>query len=165
MSRPKIYTESLGDLICSHIAQGKSLAKLTGELKTLPSPRTVYTWLREYPEFLQNYNTAKFDQADCLAEEILDIADNGTNDWIANCGDDGAIKAYKVNGESIQRSRLRVDARKWIASKLKPKKYGERMYSELSGRVVSNDYSELSGDELDRLILEKQQQLELSRRD
>ena len=152
MSRPKTYTSSLGDLVCSHIAQGKSLARITREHKTLPSPRTVYNWLREYPEFLQNYEIAKSDQADYLAEEILDIADNGTNDWIAESGDDGAIKAYKLNGESIQRSRLRVDARKWIASKLKPKKYGDRIHKEHSGQIDRYDYSNLDPDELDRLM-------------
>jgi len=154
MSRPKTYTASLGDLICSHIAQGKSLARICREHESLPSPRTVYNWLREYPEFLRNYEISKSDQADYLAEEILDIADNGTNDWVAVSGDDDAIKAYKLNGENIQRSRLRVDARKWIASKLKPKRYGDWTRSEILASVNVNDISQMSMEELDRKLEE-----------
>jgi len=54
-----------------------------------------------------------------LADEMLDIADDSSNDWIPICGEDGAIQACRVNGEAVNRSRLRVDGRKWIAAKLK----------------------------------------------
>lgn len=132
MGRPRAYTPELGDLLCAEIAEGKSMARICNGNEALPTARTVYKWLREEPEFLRNYELAKADQADFLAEEILEIADNGSNDWIAEHGDDGAVTAYKLNGEAIQRSRLRVDARKWIASKLKPKKYGDRQTQELA---------------------------------
>ena len=69
---------------------------------------------------------AKEESADALVEDILDIADDGSNDWMAVHGKDGS-EAWKLNGEHVQRSRLRVDTRKWIASKLKPKKYGEKI--------------------------------------
>ena len=65
-------------------------------------------------------------QADYLAEEILEIADDGKNDWVER--QDGSAA---VNNEAVQRSRLRVDARKWLMSKLMPKKYGEKL--ELGG--------------------------------
>ena len=62
-----------------------------------------------------------------MADEIMNIADDGTNDWIEQNGDEAARTAYKYNGEAVARSRLRVDARKWVAAKLLPKKYGEKV--------------------------------------
>lgn len=91
----------------------------------MPDKTTVFKWLRERPEFLAQYARAKEESADALADEMLDIADDGSNDWMElhhreNVG-------WVENGEAMQRSRLRVDTRKWIASKLKPKKYGEKL--------------------------------------
>jgi hypothetical protein len=62
--------------------------------------------------------------AEAIAEDILDIADNGRNDWMERNGEDAA--GWLLNGESIQRAKLRVDSRKWLLSKLAPKKYGDR---------------------------------------
>jgi hypothetical protein len=67
-----------------------------------------------------------------LTEEILDIADDGSNDWMEKLDKDGKSVGWAVNGEAVQRSKLRVDARKWIASKLKPKKYGDKLDTTLS---------------------------------
>jgi hypothetical protein len=63
---------------------------------------------------------------EALAEDILDIADNANNDWMERQGRDGQDLGWIANGENIQRSKLRVDSRKWLLSKLAPKKYGER---------------------------------------
>lgn len=90
----------------------------------MPCMLSVYRWLFKYPEFSKNYTKAREDQAETLADDIVEISDNGTNDWMEINNPDNP--GYRVNGEAIARSRLRVDARKWIASKLKPKKYGER---------------------------------------
>jgi hypothetical protein len=62
-----------------------------------------------------------------LAEEMLDITDDGSNDWMEIHDKDGTSIGWKLNGEHVQRSRLRVDTRKWVASRLKPKKYSERL--------------------------------------
>ena len=61
-----------------------------------------------------------------MFEEILDIADDGSNDYMETKG------GYKINSESIARSRLRIDARKWIMSKMQPKKYGDKLELEAS---------------------------------
>jgi len=56
---------------------------------------------------------------------MLDIADDGRNDWMERHGKEDA--GWQANGENIQRSRVRIDTRKWLASKLKPKKYGDKV--------------------------------------
>lgn len=77
---------------------------------------------------------AREDQADTLADEILEIADESENDTYEVDLGDGVI-IQKENREVVNRSRLRVDARKWVAAKLKPKKYGDysRNETEITG--------------------------------
>lgn len=96
-------------------------------LEGMPAMSTVFKWLRERPDFSEQYARAKAEAADALVEEILDIADDAINDWMEVHDRDGHATGYKLNGEHVQRSRLRIEARKWIAAKLKPKKYGERV--------------------------------------
>lgn len=131
--RPTLYSEKLALKICERIINGESLASICRN-DAMPCASTVYKWLDEKPEFLDKYAKAKEDQADTLADEMLDIADDGRNDWMARHDSEGNSIGWQVNGEHVQRSRLRLDTRKWIASKLKPKKYGENNKVELTGK-------------------------------
>lgn len=122
--RPNKYSIEIAKDICEKTAvSSKSLKTICEELDI--RVRTVLDWLHENAEFSQMYARAKGEQADLLAEEIIDIADDGSNDFMTIQKGD---KEYNVeNREVTNRSRLRVDARKWIASKLKPKKYGDKL--------------------------------------
>lgn len=93
----------------------------------MPCMTTVFKWLREKPEFTQQYTRAKEESADAMFEEMMDIADDGTNDWMEAHTKEGEALGWRENGEALQRSRLRVDTRKWALSKLKPKKYGDKI--------------------------------------
>lgn len=93
----------------------------------MPAKSTVFKWLRTYQSFADQYARAKEESADALADEMTDIADDGSNDWMERHDKEGKSIGWAENGEAINRSRLRVDTRKWIASKLKPKKYGDRV--------------------------------------
>lgn len=128
--RPSIYTEELSANICSQISSGLSLRTIC-KADDMPSVATIFLWIGNNTKFLEQYEKAKKEQADALAEEMLDIADDGTNDWMEKLDKDSKSIGWQVNGEHVQRSRLRLDTRKWIASKLKPKKYGEKV--ELTG--------------------------------
>lgn len=125
MGRPTLFTKELADEICAELATGLSLRTVC-KPDEMPSIRTIFYWLRTNEDFLHQYEKAKAEGADALVDEILEIADDGTNDWMERERQDGSIIDVP-NSEHIQRSRLRVDARKWIASKLKPKKYGDKM--------------------------------------
>ncbi|QGM98434.1 hypothetical protein [Methylocystis parvus] len=126
IGRPTIYTPELAARICAELACGKSLRTVC-KANDMPGLETVFRWLREKPDFRDQYAHAKNESADALVEEMLDIADDGSNDWMEVHGKDGESIGWRLNGEHVQRSRLRVDVRKWAASKLKPKKYGERV--------------------------------------
>lgn len=126
MARPSDYTPEKGDDICARLSDGESLRSIC-KSSEMPDRATVFRWLRTHAIFRDQYARAKEESADAIVEEILDIADDGTNDWMEAINAEGEITGWKLNGEHVQRSRVRIDARKWIAGKLKPKKYGEKM--------------------------------------
>ena len=121
--------EKVMEHICDQLATSSrglgNILKAGADGHALPSYSTVMKWLSEDSSLSEMYARAKEAQADFMVDEILDVADDGTNDWMESGGDDAP--GYRLNGEHIQRSKLRVDARKWVAAKLKPRKYGERV--------------------------------------
>ncbi len=133
--RPTDFTKEIGDKICLLIAtSNKGLRKICIENEDLPCYATVFNWLKNptFKEFLDLYELSKREQAEFLADEILDIADDSTDDFIINV--DGSKSVRK---DHIQRSRLRVDSRKWLASKLLPKKYGDKLDVTSGGQAIS----------------------------
>lgn len=130
VGRPTLYCQDLADLICERVATSTlGLARLCEIHKDIPAKITVNVWRYKYPEFATQYAQAKLFQADLLAEEMLDIADDGSNDWMETWGDEGE-QGWKLNGEHVQRSRLRIDTRKFLAAKLLPKQYGQHVEEE-----------------------------------
>jgi hypothetical protein len=132
MGRPSDFTEETAARICELIAQGVSLRSIC-DAEDFPAASTVFKWLSERPAFSEQYARAREAQADAIFDEMLDIADDGRNDWLENRDEEGGSSGWRVNGEHIQRSRLRIEARKWMASKLQPKKYGEKVVNEHGG--------------------------------
>lgn len=129
--RPTDYSKELSDTICEKLALGQSMAKISKQ-EGMPAITTLFRWLREKDDFRQSYEKAKDECTDYLAEQLLDIADDGTNDYMAEKEAESGGK-LKLHAENIQRSRLRVDARKWYLSKIKPTKYGDRLIQEVTG--------------------------------
>lgn len=119
--RPTKYTPELAKLICRRIATNQiGIRKICKKYSDLPDPDTIFEWRFDYPEFSEQYAQAKLIQADLLAEETLEIADDASNDITYN--EEGEPIC---NTEFINRSRLRIDTRKWLAAKLLPKQYGK----------------------------------------
>lgn len=104
--RPSDFTQELADLICQGVADGQSLRTVCKSDDT-PAMSTVFRWLREHESFQEQYARATSERAEAMAEDIQAIADDPALDH--------------------NHKRIAVDARKWIASKLKPKKYGDRV--------------------------------------
>jgi hypothetical protein len=120
--RPTIYNEELADLICLRIATHQmGTRKLCQKYDDMPDDTCIYEWRHKYVEFAHKYAQAKMQQAEIMAEEILDIADDDSQD-VRHDKDGNEI----CNSEFVARSRLRVDTRKWLASKLAPKIYGDK---------------------------------------
>lgn len=119
--------------ICERIAVGESLRSICDD-SDMPAMSTIFKWLTEDTVFSEQYTRAREAQADALFDDILSIADDGRNDWIEKRNADGENIGWQENGEALRRSQLRVDARKWMASKLLPKKYGDRITQEHVGK-------------------------------
>lgn len=113
------FTQEVFDKICLRIANGESLRKICKD-DDMPNLTTVWKWLNNNPELDKQYMRAREEQAETLVDEMIDIADYKKDDTYLD--EDGK---EVINQEVIARSRLRVDARKWVASKLKPKKFGD----------------------------------------
>lgn len=132
--RPTDYSPEMAARICEGLATGRSLRSVCRE-EGMPSLASIFLWISKYPEFSEQYAKAKQTGLEALAEDLLEISDDGQNDWMAN--NDPENPGYRLNGEHIQRSKLRVDTRKWLLSKLVPKKYGDKMTQEHVGNPLT----------------------------
>lgn len=129
IGRPSTYSKDLALDICVRLAEGSPLTRIC-RAPNMPTLATVYRWLADerYAEFRDMYARAREDQADTLADEIIEISDDGSNDTYVDANGN-----EKVDNDVVQRSKLRVDARKWVAAKLRPRKYGDKVTNELTG--------------------------------
>lgn len=153
MARPEYWTEEKKEkaieIILKKISEEKlSLRKAleNRDVKTLPAPVTFIQWLSESDELAKQYAYACEERAEGIFDEMFDIADDSSND--VEVTDNGIV----VKHEEIQRSRLRVDIRKWALSKMNPKKFGDQSKLTLEGGInVTNkqDYSEYSTEDLE----------------
>jgi hypothetical protein len=121
MGRPSMYSDELANTIMSRIANGESVRKICTE-PNMPSQDTFFRWVFDKPEFSEKYTKALEIKADIMRDEILEIADDGSNDtYIDKDGNE------RTNAEVVARSRLRVDTRKWLMARQAPRKYGDKM--------------------------------------
>lgn len=141
--RPSDYTQELASQICAKIAEGNSLRKtcqIIGKDITV-----VWSWITKHEEFAQQYARAKEESGDSDQDRLDEIAEK------------------VISGElDPQAARVAADIIKWSASKKKPKKYGDRIHTEHSGKV---ELSGMDDEELDRIIRERQQALDKAGRD
>lgn len=127
MGRPTQFRKSLATEICERLSRGITLIEICRD-PDMPNKSTVFRWLEKHPDFCDNYKKAREVQAEHYAEEIMAIADETQYDVTEN--EDGKPM---TNWEHINRSKLKIDARKWFASKVYPKKFSDRVQQEISG--------------------------------
>lgn len=114
--------------ICLGISTGKSLKSILDKDDSLPSYSSFMTWIGEDEKFLEKYRVAIDIRTEVRAEEITDIADAPPQTYIDANG------ATRIDPAFIAMQKNRMDARKWEASKLKPKKYGDKLNVEATGK-------------------------------
>lgn len=141
-SNPKAtrYSDAIFDEICARIAGGESVRGICRD-PDMPNEQTFYAWLNKAEnessgdsDLAKKYARAREAQADAIFDECLSIADDAENDYMVRENADGSMVEV-VNSENVQRSRLRIDTRKWMAGKLRPKKYGDKLEVEGNIRV------------------------------
>lgn len=130
------YSDQIADRICAELAEGRSLRSVCCD-PDMPAQSSVFRWLADerYAAFREQYARAREAQADAIFDEILDIADDGSNDWMERRREDGSVDEV-LNHEHVQRSKLRIEARRWMAGKLRPKVYGDKIEHEHTGGIA-----------------------------
>ena len=143
--KPRVtHSEDLVSTILDRVAKGEPLSKVC-DSPDMPTRKSFFEWVAKDPAILAAYNLAIEMRADLYAEETIQIADDGSRDYTVT--EDGR---EVPDHDHIARSRLRVDARKWYASKLAPKKYGDKLdmnhgvqpdnpLADLMGKIVGSD--------------------------
>lgn len=132
--RPSIYTKELANDICLRLSRGESLRRIC-EDDNMPAATTVHQWVLDDKEgFSKHYTRARTIQAENMFDEILDIADDGSNDFMTITK---GKETYNIEDREVtNRSRLRVDSRKWYLSKVLPKKFGEKIDMTSDGKAL-----------------------------
>lgn len=130
------FTPELGDTICQHIADGLSVRKVCA-LDGMPKMTTIFRWLAdgEHEVFREQYEKAREIGLEVHADSILEIADTPLEGVETKIMADGGVEVKK--GDMLGHRRLQIDARKWVLSKLLPKKYGDKMDLNHSGEIKS----------------------------
>ncbi len=143
--RPSEFNNEIATKICARIAAGESMRNICKE-DDMPDRATVHLWLlnKDNKDFTIQYETACNTRAENMFEELLEISDDGTNDFMERESKDGG-KFSVLNSEAVSRSRLRVDTRKWFLSKVMPKKYGERLDLTTNGKDIPQPIINLNG--------------------
>ena len=124
--------DNIFEYVCQEIEKGKALRNVLKD-ENMPSTSTFYQWLDNDEVKAKQYARATEVRADIIFDDILSIADENTNDTSIN---ENGIEV--VNNDVIQRSRLRIDARKWVLSKLNPKKFGDKTDITSGGEKITN---------------------------
>jgi hypothetical protein len=111
--RPSSFTQAVADALVERMIGGESVRQICRDAN-MPGEKTVYQWLAKDEIFAQQYARGRVAQMEAMGEDIIEISDAPAREPV-----------------DVQRNRLRVDSRKWLMSKLAPKKYGDKL--ELSG--------------------------------
>lgn len=133
MARPTSYNETVARDICVRLMEGESLASICAD-EDMPARSSVYLWLHDNSEFSDRYARAREVQATTFFDEVQQISDNTMLGEKRTIKPDGTIEI--VQADMIEHRRLRVDARKWMAARLAPKKYGDKIDHEHSGSLT-----------------------------
>ncbi|MBB4480104.1 terminase small subunit protein [Rhizobium etli] len=144
MGRPSKFSQALAEKICDRIADRESLRSICRD-ETMPAKSTVLSWLADEDKaaFRARYALAREILADGFVDELVEIADNSSDDWIEKKNAAGDTTGWQENGEAIRRSQLRIATRQWVAEKLRPKKYGAKAEPE---QGVTGEVSQLLED-------------------
>jgi len=126
------YTEERAAAILERIALGEPLRQICRD-DGQPAWRTVYDWMMEEKDFATRFARARELGEDAIAQECMDIADNATNDWMEQFDAQGESTGWKLNGDHVQRSKLRIETRLKLLAKWNPKKWGEKQALEHTG--------------------------------
>lgn len=155
--RPSTYNPEVARMMCEQLSEGIPLREICRQ-EGFPMWRTVYLWMAKDPELNTAIARARDIGYDAMAEECLDIADNAGNDWMARLDAEGVQVGWQVNGDHIQRSKLRIETRLKLLAKFNPKRYGDKIVhagDDVNPVVIENNHN-VFGELLKNLKMQRQ---------
>lgn len=123
MAHSEGYMEFIWPIILYELESGMSLREVLRH-KDMPSRPTVYSWVDSNPAMADQYTRATKIRADMLVEEIIEIADSPLEGVVTEINDG---KTKVTRSDMLGHRRTQIDTRKWAASKMNPKKYGDKL--------------------------------------
>jgi hypothetical protein len=131
VGRPSTYTPEAAEAVLHLLEQGLTLKAACRE-ERMPHEAAVRRWaLDDVQGFSSRYARAREIGYLAMADELLEVADDARNDWMER--HDPENPGYVLNGEHVQRARLRADTRKWLLAKALPKIFGDKITQEHTG--------------------------------
>lgn len=131
--KPMEYDEKIAAEVCERIANGEGLEGICDDSR-VPSEMTIRRWMAAQPTFREAYARAREQQMEKWADDVIRIADDASGDYVDRVGKDGVVERV-VDPETVQRSKLRIDTRLRLMSKLAPGRYGDRVDVHVSATV------------------------------
>ena len=131
MGARSTYTDELANEIIERLSEGEPLRQICRD-PHMPSWMSVYRWMDANADFALRIARARELGEDAIAQECFDIADNAANDYMERSDNNGGT-GWQLNGEHIQRSKLRIETRLKLLAKWNPKKYGEKVTQTVEG--------------------------------
>lgn len=146
--RPSVYSEEIANEICDNLSNSSIGIKTLCEMNDhWPACATLFRWIQSNDVFREMYRRAKESQVELLVSEMLEIADDGTNDLMTIVK--GNAEYEMENKEVTNRSKLRVDTRKWIAERLLPRVYGSKIDVTTGGEKINRTIIEWGGKQIE----------------
>lgn len=155
--KPSSYNPETARMMCEQLSEGIPLREICRQ-EGFPAWRTVYDWMMKDPDLSTAIARARDIGYDAMAEECLDIADNAGNDWMERLDPQGVPVGWQVNGDSIQRSKLRIETRLKLLAKFNPKRYGDKIVhagDDVNPVVIENNHN-VFGELLKNLKMQRQ---------
>lgn len=143
MGARSTYSDEIAEEIIERLSNGEPLRQICRD-EHIPAWRTVYDWMEADKAFAARIAHARELGEDALSHECLDIADNAANDWMERSDNNGGT-GWQLNGEHIQRSKLRIETRLKLLAKWNPKKWGDRVTQTHEGGEKPIEVSETLG--------------------
>jgi hypothetical protein len=141
-----VFSQKIADIICKRLSDGESLRAICRD-DGMPAESTVRDWVRtDYQGFAAQYTRAREIGYLVMAEELLELSDK------PNIGTKEVSKATGLEittGDNVDRTRLQIDTRKWLLSKMLPKIYGDKQQIEHSGTLTLSDRMKRAEDKAD----------------
>jgi hypothetical protein len=155
--RPATYDKAIAQQMCEQLSEGIPLREICRQ-EGYPAWRTVYLWMSKDPDLSAAIAHARDIGYDAMAEECLDIADNAGNDYMERLDAEGVPVGWQVNGDHIQRSKLRIETRLKLLAKFNPKRYGDKIVhagDEVNPVIIENNHN-VFGELLKNLKMQRQ---------